>query len=329
MVRKESVTAIITRTKNRNTFLERAIKTVLSQTSKSYVHIVLNDGGDEKSLHALLDKYPDKNRTVINNSVSVGRTRALNQAIKSTNTDYIAILDDDDTWHSDRIASTTAYLDEHKDKLAVLVTMEIVVERVSNNGTVEEVAKKPWYEDVKEVSLYDQLIDNYISNGCVTYRRSFFDEVGGYDESLDAAEDWDFGIKLIMKQDVSFLPKVLTWYHHRPDARGDNGNSVFSEADVHKSSLVKLRNRYMRDEIKRGKFGIGYIINQLSYERQFLRSEMEQRTVRIEGHINQQTGLINDEVSKVLDGVDDIVVRNRADMLIKGKLSSLKNTRFL
>ena len=56
MVKSTSIpkVAIITRTKDRSKFLERAVQSVLQQTMKDYVHVILNDGGAKNEVNKLL-----------------------------------------------------------------------------------------------------------------------------------------------------------------------------------------------------------------------------------------------------------------------------------
>ena len=315
---KKSITAIITRTKNRPLLLERALASVAEQTSKDYVHVVLNDGGDKKIVETTLKKYPDDKRVVLHNDKSVGLTAALNQAIKSVDTDYIAILDDDDTWHPDRIKKVTQYLDEHKGEPGVGIVMERIVEEIRGESIVE-LSRSKLYEGVSEIILYNQLLDNYLSNLCITYRRSLYEELNGYDESLEVAEDWDFGIRYLLRYDVNFLPETLAYYHHRPVATGDNGNSVFAGVDAHKRSLNKLRNRYLRNDINAGTFGIGYMMNKLHDNRlkQTEQSELDiANVVRLEGHINYAE-------KELFKKVESVVKHHSFSGGIKNKLNKL------
>ena len=289
MAKSKAKMAIITRTKNRQLLLERAIKSVLAQTNKDYVHVIVNDGGDQSSLDALLSKYPDTNRFVIHNDNPLGLTAALNQGIRAVSSDYIAILDDDDSWSTARVEKVIEYLTLHPEEVGVAVYMDRVIERIDNHDKIIEESRNRWHEGVDYISLYDQCLDNYLSNGCFTYRRSLYDELKGYDESLEVAEDWDFGIRCLLKYDIQFLPEVLTFYHHRPAAKGAEGNSVFAGVNDHKRSLIKLRNKYLRQDINDGVYGIGAIMNHMNAERQ--KSEIAERraverVVRIEGHVN-------------------------------------------
>ncbi len=310
-------TAIITRTKNRPVLFERAVACVASQTSKEYIHVVLNDGGDKAEVEAILAKYPDENRVVFHNAKSVGLTKALNQAIQSVKSDLVAILDDDDTWHPERIEKVTQYFNKHKDTKAVAVTMERVLEEIKDNAIIE-MKRESWYEGVFDVSLYDQLLDNYLTNNCITYTRSAYNELKGYDESLEVAEDWDFGIRLLLKYDVTFLPEVLAYYHHRPTDMSVNGNSVFAGLDAHTRSLVKLRNKYLRDDLAKGVFGVGYIMNSLNAERERYNKQKEDslnNVVRLEGHINYSRTELESKIEHI---VDYHAIDSRVSRKIKG-----------
>ncbi len=311
--------AIITRTKNRNLLLERAVKSVLAQTSKNYVHVVLNDGGDKRSLNKLLQNYPDENRVVIHNDKSVGLTKALNQAIRAVDTEYISILDDDDSWHELKVEKTNDYLNRTHAP-GVVVFMDRIIEKIEGEEVVE-ISRNRWHESVDTVNLYKQCLDNYLSNGSFNYRRTLYEELGGYDESLSVAEDWDFGIRCLLSYDINFLPTddALVYYHHRPDQTGDSGNSVFAGIDTHRQNLNQLRNKYLREDINAGRFGVGYLMNTLAYTREreeILEQKNLEKVIRLEGHINYQSR----EVQKSVEHVSYKIIHSRIISKLSQKL---------
>jgi glycosyltransferase involved in cell wall biosynthesis len=312
--------AIITRTKNRNLLLERAIKSVQTQTFKDYVHVILNDGGDRDELELLLTKYPDSNRVVIHNKKSVGITVALNQAIRAIDSKYISILDDDDSWSPDRVAIVVAYLESSTNPGAIVV-MDRIVEKIENNKIVE-ISRNRWLEGVELVSLYKQCLDNYLSNGVFNYTRKVYEELGGYDENLDVAEDWDFGIRYMLRYDVDFINTdyALMYYHHRPEQTGSSGNSVFAGVDLHKRSLNILKNKYLREDLSTGKLGVGYIMNNLAYEQErenIVEQKGMERVVRLEGHINYQAEEIRKAIEQMSIGVTNSRLISKATRFIK------------
>lgn len=307
------VTAIITRTKNREFLLERAVKSVLAQTSKEYVHVILNDGGDAKKLESLLAQYPDKRRKVIHNENSVGITPALNQAIRATESDYITILDDDDVWHPERLERSLSVLAARGAKASV-VPMEIVIEQI-DAAQIKEVERLPHPESWSgEINLYRQANRNYLSNGAIHYSRELYDRLGGYDETLPVAEDWDFGVRLLMEVDVEQVlsQEALVYYHQRPSVKngGDIGNSVHAQVAEQERAINVVRNKYLRNDLKNRSLGIGYIMND---------SEQNlNNVVRLEGHINRSAEQTKrDIVTAKYDLINSRVYNKLRNMLKK------------
>lgn len=290
--------AIITRTKDRIKFLERAIQSVLQQTAKNYIHVVLNDGGDERKVESLLEKYPDKNRVVIHNKESVGITPALNQAVKSVDSEYVTILDDDDAWHPDRLKLALETMRLRKTVVCV-VPMETVIEDVWEDGEIIEIERKPHSESwTGEISLYKQAHRNYLSNGAIMYSRKIYDQLGGYDESLKVAEDWDFGIRLMLQHNVEqvIVDHALVYYHQRPSIKdGPEGNSVHAGAREQERAIMILRNNYLRKDLEQGKIGVGYIMNDIE--------QGLNNVVRLEGHINRATEAMEQSVKELKNSV--------------------------
>ena len=299
--------AIITRTKDRPIFLERAIKSVLKQTFKDYVHVILNDGGNKKKVESILKKYPAKNRVIIHNANSVGLTRALNQAITSVDSEYVTILDDDDAWNKDRLKLNIELINELGSE-ATVVPMEIVVEDVVD-GSIIEVERIPHPQSWSgEVSLYKQLHQNFLSNGCIMYKRNIYNLLGGYDESLTAAEDWDFGIRLMKICDVDQVlsDQALVYYHQRPLLEDEIlGNSVHSGVRNQERTIMIIRNRYLREDLKNGTLGAGYIMNDIENSLNSI--------ARLEGHVNRGV----EEIKKELASIDERKVSNKIKRAVK------------
>jgi len=294
---------VVTRTKNRPLLLERALQSIDKQTYEDYHHVVLNDGGDKKVVEDLIKKHPNKRRTVIHNSESVGLTKALNQAIRHTDSEYVFILDDDDTWASERLEVTIKHLDETGSKGAVCV-MDRVIEEIDGDK-IRLISTDRWREDIHHISLYEQCLDNHMTNGCFAYRREVYEELNGYDEKLEVAEDWDFGLRFLLKYDVDFIrtKDALHFYHHRPKQGGDSGNSVFAGVEAHNDALNKIMNKYLRDDLDKGRFGLGYIINSLKYEQKnnaAHRGQIDKDIVRIEGHVNYVAENLERKIEKIV-----------------------------
>lgn len=262
--------SVITRTKDRVLLLERAIKSVHNQTEKDFIHVIINDAGDPGPVESLLERYKDLigNRVkLIHNKESRGMEAASNKAVKSVDSTYVAIHDDDDSWHPEFLERSIKAL-EGSDAAGVVVRTDKITEQIIDDKTVKILKNERWMPDMKAVSLYRQCIDNQMTPITFLYRRSVYDEIGYYDEDLPVLGDWDFGIRLLQKYDVDFLDPgfALANYHHRKFTKGSSSNNSFgSGTDKHRYWSNRLMNKYLRQELADGRLGVGYIMSKLKY----------------------------------------------------------------
>lgn len=265
--------AIITRTKDRARFLERAITSIASQTYKDYRHVILNDGGDATIIDAKIDSLPNeiKSKIVVKHrdSSSGAPDTIFNEAIAIVDSDYVAIHDDDDTWHAQFLEKTVAELDKKPELGAVVVRADKVIE----TEELAVVKTMHFMADMKAVNLYRQCIDNQLTPIATLLRRSAYEKVGKFDDSLPICGDWELGIRLLMSYDVGYIDPgyALANYHHRKTSRADNS---FAAHD-HLYYVNLIMNRYLRKELTEGKLGPGYIMSKLKYDQTTLSERLK------------------------------------------------------
>lgn len=268
-----SKVAIITRTKDRPLFLKRALQSVANQTFTDYTHVVVNDGGDQKVVDELIGQQTDAARDrikVFHRPESSGAPDTLfNESIARVDSEYVAIHDDDDTWHPEFLQRTVASLDSGVK--GVVARTDNVYEKIVDQNTIEKIKSSSYMSDMQAVSLYRQCLDNQLTAVAFVYRRDAYEAVGKYDDTLPVVGDWEFGIRFLLSYDVEYLdPGFALAYYHR---RIDSDNS-FKDHD-HRKNITVVLNKYLRRDLAEGKLGVGYIMNDLRYEQDLLA-----RTVR-------------------------------------------------
>lgn len=178
------VTAVIP-TKNRADILSRAIDSVLNQSYKNIELIVVDDGSEDHTSD-VIKQYQEKHRLVyLRNERSLGACRSRNSGIEKAKGEFIAGLDDDDEWHIDRISILLHYYD---DSFACIT---------SNDRMISSGKSVVWHK--KAVITFDDLLYSNSVGNQVLARRERLIEVGGFDESLVAAQDYDLWIRLCEK----------------------------------------------------------------------------------------------------------------------------------
>ena len=243
------IVAIITRTKNRPILLERAARSVASQTFENYEWIIVNDGGNLQDVVNVLKKCsvdPTK-ITICHNQHSLGMEAASNAGIAASKSEWIVIHDDDDSWHPKFLEQTTRFLREKRNIYQGVITGTLHITEEICGETVIEHARVPYQNWVKSVHLSEMATGNFFAPIAFVYARNIYDQVGGYDRALPVLGDWDFNLRFLMEADIGVVENELAYYHHRVASNtGTYSNSVVGGIDKHLAYNAIVRNKYLR-----------------------------------------------------------------------------------
>lgn len=244
--------AIITRTKNRPILLKRAAQSVRCQTYGNYLWVVVNDGGEKQPVEdAILRSGLDLSKVVlVNNPESLGMEAASNRGIANSESDYIVIHDDDDSWEPEFLEKAVEFLEGKPEGVfggvmtgTTYVSEEILGTEVKIHG------RKPYNDWVKSVHLAEMAAGNFFAPIAFVFKRSVYEEIGGYDEYLPVLGDWDFNLRFLCRTNIGVVPEPLANYHHRDinvDANSQYSNSVIGGVSKHQEYDPVVRNKYIR-----------------------------------------------------------------------------------
>jgi len=262
MIHNERPTvSIIVRTQNRPLLLKRAINSLLMQTFHDWCCVIVNDGGPRnvnESVAETSDRF-----LWIHNPKALGRTRAANQGIHRTKTPFIAFLDDDDTWEPEFLEKTVSFmkkqrLNEHYG--AVAVSVQEIYEIIQGDDIIIQ-KKRPFRLQRHEVKMWELAMFNFLPTSSVLIDRVALDKVGLLDESLEYLEDWDLYLRLSREYEIGMLKDRLYNYHFRQGTQNQYCNTVSEKRHQCFLTETYLRNKYLREDIKSGKFGLGMMMN--------------------------------------------------------------------
>jgi hypothetical protein len=242
---------VITRTRSRPVLLKRAIESILSQTFTDWQHVIVNDGGDVDELEAVCSTYKKAyaGRLMVMHEKHRGMQQASNTAIEATDSVYLVIHDDDDSWHPDFLKRTTGFLNRKgvkSDYQGVISHTLRILEQEKEDGAFEEVNREP-YMPLNEVSLFRVGFENPFPPIAFLYRRKVHQEIGVFDPRWDVAADLDFNFRFLQKFNIGVIPKQLAFYHWRDKGtKGINTNTVTAGQGKHAQYFAELKNHYMR-----------------------------------------------------------------------------------
>lgn len=254
--------AIVTRTLNRPVFLERAADSVLAQTYRDFVWVVVNDGGEPEAVERVVARARASGLAAmaIHHATSRGMEAASNAGIAATQSDYIAVHDDDDTWLPVFLEKTMAFLDASPVYVAV-VTHTLEVREKMRDDTIVLSGQRLLTRWLRHIQISDLYARNLFPPIAMLFRRTACEAVGGFDESLPVQGDWEFNLRLVMYGDIAVLPEPLARYHIRLDlAKTDAAsNSVHGRREVHHEYETLIRNRMLRQALKEGGLAPGIL----------------------------------------------------------------------
>lgn len=256
--------AVIVRTKDRSGFLARALADIAAQTFDAVEVVVVNDGGNLRDVEDVVAASAVSAATrVLTTSAPGGRCAAANAGLRAAVAPYVVLHDDDDLWHPDFLTRTVAVLDARPDDAGVMTATEIVYERRSGSSWVET-GRVPYWAGMTGVTLMNLLEINRAVPISFLYRRALHEEVGWYDETLDAVEDWEFYLRLAVARPIAFLGgSPLAFWMQRPSEAGADANSMFELAAEHARDDQIVRDRALRAWVAENGIGLPLYIAQV------------------------------------------------------------------
>ncbi|MGL5081746.1 MAG: glycosyltransferase family 2 protein [Microcoleaceae cyanobacterium] len=176
---------------NCDRYIGQAIESILAQTNTDYEIIVIDDGSQDSTQHVLY-QYREKIHSVYqkNQGVSIAR----NHGIQLARGEFVAFLDADDLFLPDKLANQLAVFTVNPN----LGIVHSGWQRMSGDGEIL-MDVKPW-ERVPKLDLESWLRWKPLGTmGTLMFRRSWLQQVGGFEPGLTHAEDVDLVLRLSLK----------------------------------------------------------------------------------------------------------------------------------
>jgi len=231
--------SIILPTYNRANFLHQSIKSVIDQNYKNWELLIIDNNSIDDTDN-VVNSFADTRVRLykIDNQGSIGKSRNL--GIKKSLGDWIAFLDSDDYWFSNKLSeiigtcSTDVDLIFHDLKIAI-------------NGNISNFKKvKGW--KLKSPVLNDLLIrGNAIANSSVIVRKSLFEKIGGINEDMEINPCVDYHTWLnisTITNSFFYIPKSFGVY-----CVHSNNASQRDMSFSHQKTIFEFLNVLSRDEL--------------------------------------------------------------------------------
>jgi glycosyltransferase involved in cell wall biosynthesis len=229
--------SVIIPTYNNAAFLSDAIDSILSQSYRDFEIIVVDDGSTD-STGEILSRYAEKILAI--RQENQGPAAARNRGIALAHGKYLSFLDADDLYLPDKLKIQTEFLDaQAKIDLvysdgwrfrATALSREAAL-TLSKTGEVQALCLEPQ-------RYADHLIPrNLFPIHASLVRRCCVMDVGGFDETLTACEDWDLWYRIAERHSLAFLDARLVKYRVTP---GSNSTDLLRNLREARKVFLKI-----------------------------------------------------------------------------------------
>nr|WP_315482073.1 glycosyltransferase [uncultured Undibacterium sp.] len=212
---EQPLVSIITRTyRGRELYLRQAILSVARQTYSNIEHIIVEDGGD--SMQMLIDEMqPALPRTVRYFGLAkCGRSATGNHGLRQANGRWCLFLDDDDLLFADHVeVLVNTMLTETQSRAAYTLAWEVPTDssQLAQGSYREMTYQVP--APLRQIFDYGVLRHhNFMPIQAVLFERSLYLERGGFDEDMDALEDWTLWVRYAHKNEFTYVPKLTSLF---------------------------------------------------------------------------------------------------------------------
>lgn len=209
---------------NRSQYIEKTIRSVLTQTYQNFEIIVVDDCSNDNTSELLAFMAKDDQRICyIKHDKNKGAQAARNTGVKASNGDFIAFLDSDDWWYPDKLQKQVAAFANLPESVGVV--------HGGCDKYFESTGKKRRFMIPKmNGAVYKKLLQ---MPGplyqCMMVRRDCFEEIpDAIDPDVPSFQEWDTSINLASKFGFYFINEPLMIYNiHKGNAISNNSDKFF------------------------------------------------------------------------------------------------------
>ncbi|MDC0835915.1 glycosyltransferase [Geitlerinema sp. CS-897] len=199
---------------NCETTVRATLDSLFNQTFKDFEVLVVDDGSTDKTLEIL--RLVEDPRLRIFSYPNAGPSATRNRGFNQTLGKYISFLDADDLWIPDKLAAQFNALEANPDAAVVYSWTDYINEagqwiRAGSHLTVNG--------DVLSHLLIGDFLENS-SNALI--RREAVEAIGGFNEALISAPDWDFFLRLAERFLFICVPQAQILYRLRLQSMAAN-----------------------------------------------------------------------------------------------------------
>ena len=198
--------SVITPVFNAGVYLVRAVESVLRQSCADFELILIDDGSTDDAIDGVVGLRDPRIRVI--RQTNHGAPSACNAGLNASRGAYVAFLDQDDLWSSEKLA-------RHRETFQGRPDVDLTFTWTAYIGEADQDLGLPIRQWRGQITFDELLVDNVIgATSSVVIRRAAIEKAGGFDPSLPLAYDTDLFLRILRLRPANALaiPELLTFY---------------------------------------------------------------------------------------------------------------------
>jgi glycosyltransferase involved in cell wall biosynthesis len=190
---------------NAEVWLRDALDSAVAQTYAAHEIIVVDDGSKDRT-EEIVRSFGGNVRYI--KQANQGVSTARNTAIREATGDWIAFLDSDDLFVSEKLKRMVSVIEANPELMVVYSAFEYLYP----DGTKQLIPVFPAREIWPGLRYRTPILPS-----AAMVRRSAFNEVGGFDKQYHYGEDWELWLRLVRRYGAKAfqdIPESLTLYRY-------------------------------------------------------------------------------------------------------------------
>lgn len=222
---------------NPGSFLSESLRSVVSQDYQHWECLVVDDGSTEDL--TWVEQIDPRIHLIRQHNSGVSAAR--NAGITASAGQYVAFLDADDLWLPTKLSQQVTCLEAIPSAVLSYTAASYI------DGTGKIIGRYPY---TRHLSGYrDLLQENCFGTGSVVARRVAIIRAGGFDVTLQTAEDYDLWLRMSMLGELVFIEDSLAQYRL-------HGNNASSNAVAMAQGVEKVLLRHQSLAHSRGEMSL-------------------------------------------------------------------------
>lgn len=228
---------------NKRGTVARAIQSVLGQSFRDFEIVIVNDGSTDNSVDEV-ERISDPRIRLINQA-NAGVSAARNKGIEEAKGEYVALLDADDGWDSDYLATQMRLAEANPQCDVFAVNYRF---RDTNGKITDTIIRNlPFTSEHGVLSNYFEVASTShppMWTSAVMARKKAFQEIGGFPVGIKSGEDLLTWARLACRFKIAYSRKVCATFNVEGYDVKEKPKRVPAEIDVVGEELERIARDY-------------------------------------------------------------------------------------